>query len=275
MIRQLSILFRPRLALLNGVTAVGGYCLFPAPILTVTLLAAFCGVTLLAMGSSAINQLLERDIDALMVRTMLRPLPQGRLSATTALLAGSGAILAGLALLAATGALLPPLLGVSALVCYLALYTPLKRKTTLALPPGALSGAFPPLIGWCLAGGVPADYRIIILAGLLFIWQIPHFWLLQERHEADYRRAGIRMVGFRNIYTGRVSLFNVWLTALMVATLMLPALGGIERSMAPWFLLIAFFPFFVVTLRSERLLFPAFSHFPLALTTMLMLQKLV
>lgn len=275
MIRSLTSLFRLRLALLNGVTGVGGYCLFPAPIQIATLLGLFCGVTLLAMGGSALNQLLERDLDALMTRTMLRPLPLGSLSVTTAFLAGAGTILVGLALLAVTGDLLPPLLGMVALAWYLAVYTPLKRKTTLALPLGALCGAFPPLIGWSLAGGVSTDYRITILSGLFFIWQIPHFWLLQQRYEADYRRAGVQLVDFRSIATGQVSLLLIWLVALMAATLMLPALGVIEREMASWFLLVALIPFVIVMLRSERLMFPAFSLFPLALTAMLMLQKMI
>jgi protoheme IX farnesyltransferase len=275
MIRVLSSLFRVRLALLNGVTAVGGFCLFPDSIAGANLLVPFCAVTLLAMGGSALNQLLERDIDALMARTMQRPLPQGRLTVLAALFAGTGTVLAGLALLAMTGGILPTLFGAAALVWYLAVYTPLKRKTTLALPLGALCGAFPPLIGWCLAGGSLPDYRIIILAGLLIIWQVPHFWLLQERHEADYLRVGIPLVDFRAIEPGRVSLVFLWLTAMTAAAMLLPALGGVERRMAPWFLLTALIPFMVVFFRSKRLLFPVFSLFPLALTVILMLQKII
>jgi protoheme IX farnesyltransferase len=223
MFTSFTKLFRIRLALLNGVTAVGGYCLFPAAHRHEALLAAFCGVVLLAMGGSAINQLLERDIDALMARTMQRPLPQGTLSATEAAIAGCCVILAGFVLLAACGGLLPPLLGGVALLWYLAVYTPLKRKTTLALPLGALCGAAPPLIGWSMAGGDPADFRIIILAGVLFIWQMPHFWLLQERHAADYRRAGIPLV------MNRAALPGLWLVALVAAALLLPAFGVIGK----------------------------------------------
>ena len=162
----------------------------------------------------------------------------------------------------------------AALVWYLALYTPLKRKTTLALPLGALCGAFPPLIGWSLAGGAPADYRIVILSGVLFIWQIPHFWLLQKRHEVDYRRASIRLVDSNTIDISRFSLLLLWLVALMAAALMLPALGVIKRGMASWLLLGVLIPFLFVLLRSERWLFPVFSLFPLALTVILILQKI-
>lgn len=275
MIPLLSQLFRPRLALLNGVTALGGQWLFPAPLQAGLLLAAFCGVALLAMGGSALNQVLERDIDLLMIRTMSRPLPQGRLSGLAVLLIGTGAALAGLVLLAAMGGILPSLFGAAALVWYLAVYTPLKRRTTLALPLGALCGSFPPLIGWCLAGGVPTDSRIVILAGLLFIWQIPHFWLLQERHADDYRRAGIPLVDFRTGSAGPIPLFLVWVAALTAATLLLPLLGGMSRQMAPLFLIIALVLPLLALRRSERLLFPAFSLFPLAMTTLLLLQRFV
>lgn len=271
----LAQLFRPRLALLNGVTALGGYCLFPAPVNGGLLLAVFSAVTLLAMGGSAFNQLLERDIDALMNRTMFRPLPQGRLSGLAVILIGAVTALAGLFLLAATGGLVPALFGGLALAWYLAVYTPLKRRTTLALPLGALCGAFPPLIGWCLAGGAPTDSRIVILAGLLFIWQIPHFWLLQERHVDDYRRAGIRLVNFRAPGVGPVSLVLVWGSALTAATLLLPLLGGMGRHMIPLFLAIALIPPLLAVQRSERLLFPVFSLFPLAITALLLLHRVI
>ncbi len=263
MIRAMASLFRPRLSILNGVTALGGVCLFPAPVRSVTLLAVFSGVTMLAMGGSAFNQLLERDLDALMARTMLRPLPLGRLSTATAAFAGACAVLAGLALLTVTGGLLPLLLGLAALAWYLGVYTPLKRKTALALPLGALCGAFPPLIGWTLAGGAPADYRIIILAGVLFIWQVPHFWLLQERHGADYRRAGIPLA---SIGPG---LLGLWIIALTAATLMLPLFGLIGRPAPLWY---AAFPaplLLLMPIRSRRPLFIYLNLFPLLVTMVL------
>jgi protoheme IX farnesyltransferase len=272
MITALSKLFRPRLALLNGVTALGGYCLFPAPIRAATLLTALCGVTLLAMGGSALNQLLDRDIDALMTRTMQRPLPQGRLSATTVVLLGAGTILAGLVPLIVSGGRLALLLGVAALAWYLAVYTPLKRRTTLALPIGALCGAFPPLIGWSLAGGEPADYRIIILAGLLFIWQIPHFWLLQERHEADYRLAGIPLIGTKNKPAGRDVLFWLWMIAFIAGAMLLPAFGIIGRPAALWYAAFPL-PLILLALMRSRLLFTCLNLFPVMVTLVLLFRN--
>ena len=266
MLTLLPKLFRPRLALLNGVTAAGGYCLFPATIHAGTLLAAFCGVALLAMGGSALNQLLERDIDALMIRTRLRPLPQGRLSAADVVLAGSCVILAGLALLGVTAGLLPALLGGVALIWYLAVYTPLKRKTPMALLLGALCGAFSPLIGWTLAGGSPTDFRIIILAGLFFIWQIPHFWLLQERHEADYLRAGIPLFRIESMPLNQNLLFLIWLIAFVAATMLLPAFGLIGRSAAPWYAAFPVLLIFLALMHSRRFLFTYLNLFPLLVT---------
>lgn len=273
MIRAIATLFRLKLSFLNGITALTGYLLFPSPVEFQPALAAFAGVSLLAAGGSAVNQVVERDLDRRMLRTRMRPLPQGVLTPAATTTIASVTILAGLLLLATTGSATIPLLGVAGLVWYLAVYTPLKTRTTLALPIGALCGAFPPLIGWCLAGGSPADYRVILLAGLFFIWQIPHFWLLQQRHEADYQRAGILLLHFRTIRFGRISLLAIWLLALMTATLMLPALGVIGPGMAYWLLLIALIPIAVVLLRSERLMFPAFSLFPLTLTALLVFQK--
>lgn len=272
MTHALLRLFRPRLALLNGITALAGYFLYQAPLTPVPLLVTFWGVTLLAMGASAINQVLERDTDALMTRTMLRPLPLKRLSPTTVLLAGSGTILGGLIVFACNDGLIPALLGVAALLWYLVVYTPLKRKTAFALPLGALCGAFPPLIGWSLAGGTPTDYRIIILAGLLFIWQIPHFWLLQERHEEDYRRADIPLACRTAGPTSRNRLFWLWLIAFITCSMLLPALNIIARPAALWYV---FFPvplIFLALMHSRNVLFTYLNLFPLLLTLALLFR---
>ncbi|MGD0584731.1 MAG: UbiA family prenyltransferase, partial [Oryzomonas sp.] len=133
MISPLLKLFRPRLALLNGVAALGGYLLYPAAVRIISLAALFFGVALLAAGGSAINQVVERDLDRLMARTSRRPLPQRDLTPLSGTVIGSVAIMGGLMLLAAVGGPLPPLLGVTALGWYLAVYTPLKRRTSLAL----------------------------------------------------------------------------------------------------------------------------------------------
>ena len=264
---SLSRLFRPPLALMNGIAALGGYGLFPGPRSGESMLAAWAGVTLLAMGGAALNQVLERDIDALMTRTRLRPLPRGEMTPAVATSIGCGVIFAGCAVLFTAGGLPPVLLGLAALAWYLAVYTPLKRRTPLALPLGALCGAVPPLIGWCLAGGEATDFRIITLAGLFFIWQIPHFWLLQERHAADYRRAGIPHFAIRP------GLFSLWLVALTATALLLPAFGVIGHQAAYWFGLFPFILLILALCRCERPLFSYLNVFPVLVTLTLLILR--
>jgi protoheme IX farnesyltransferase len=273
MIHAITTLFRLKLSLLNGVAALAGYLLFPSPVDVLSALVVVASVSLLAAGGSALNQVLERDLDALMLRTRMRPVVQLVLTPRCAAALGTGAILSGLLLLFATGGALPPQMGVAALLWYLAVYTPLKRRTSLALPIGALCGAFPPLIGWTLAGGQPEDFRIITLAGLLFLWQVPHFWLFQRRHEADYRQAGIPL--FTLPGSGRVpgAFLWLWIVALCAAALLLPAFGMVPRPLAVWYLLFPLPFVFLAHFRSGNLLFSYINCFPLLVTLLLLLQK--
>lgn len=269
----LARLLRVKLSLLNGIAAVGGYLLFPSAIELHGITAAFVGVSLLAAGGSALNQVLERDLDSRMARTKLRPLPMGHMTAAQATAIGTGITLAGLLLLFSAGGLLPALLGAAALFWYLAVYTPLKRRTSLALPIGALCGSFPPLIGWCLAGGPPTDFRILFLAGLLFLWQVPHFWLYQQRHQNDYNQAGIPLFFSRNRGSGQSPFFWVWIIALSAGALLLPAFGIIERPLAQWYVA---FPLSLVPIAlffTDRLLFRYLNLFPLVVSIILLIQK--
>lgn len=266
-------LFRLPLAVVNGISAVGGYLLFPGSVGPLALVSAFLGVALLAAGASALNQVLERDLDRLMVRTMNRPLPTGQLSIRAGVMLGTAAIIAGNAVLAAAGELLPVLLGTASLACYLGLYTPLKRRTPQALLIGGLSGAASPIIGWCVAGGDPAARIIILVAGIMYLWQIPHFWFLQRRHAEDYRRAGIPLLA--DASTGFTSglLCLVWTVALFAATMLLPALGmlgGLQTMLlAAFFLALPF----ISRMRDGAMLFPAFSSLPIILSLLFLLQR--
>jgi protoheme IX farnesyltransferase len=220
---MIARLIRFRLCLAVAGAALAGYRLAGgnAPAAALMVLA---GVFLLAACGSILNQVQERHSDALMARTRLRPLPAGRLGPGTALILG---LLAGgsgtLVLLplsrAAAGA------GLLALLCYNGLYTPLKKHTTLALLPGALCGSLAPAIGWLAGGGLPADFHIVLVSGLLFLWQIPHFWLLALKHGDDLRRAGL-FPGLPMIPENRARrLIFVWAFALIAAAPLLPALN--------------------------------------------------
>jgi protoheme IX farnesyltransferase len=154
---------------------------------------ALLGTALIAGGTNALNQIAERDVDALMHRTRNRPLPAGRLGVGPATafawtIAGLGfAELAVFVNVVAAG------LAAATLVSYVFLYTPLKRRTTLATLVGAVPGALPIVGGWA-AAGAPLDVRAGALFGLMFLWQIPHFLALAWMYREDYERAGLKML---------------------------------------------------------------------------------
>jgi protoheme IX farnesyltransferase len=256
-------LLRLRLSLLNAVSAAGGYLLFPADVHATAIIAVFCGVALLAAGGSALNQVMDMDLDRLMERTMLRPLPQGQLSPLSASLIGAAAVLAGLTLLGYFGGLKPVLFGAAALFWYLVVYTPLKRQTSFALVIGAVCGALAPVIGWCLAGGQYFDFRIVLLSGVLYLWQIPHFWLLQRRHADDYRAAGIPLFGASETGFGFI---GVWMMALISAALMLPVFGVIEKQASVWYAMLLLPLMLLTLLRHEKTLFSYLNLFPVMIS---------
>jgi len=208
-----------------------------------------------------------------MVRTQLRPLPAGDMTPATAIFISGSCTLAGLFLLAVSGGYLPSLLGAAALVWYLAVYTPLKRRTSCALAVGAVCGAIPPVIGWCVAGGHPLDFRIVLLAGLLFLWQIPHFWLFQRRHAEDYRLAGIPSVAAGMNASVSSNLFRLWIVALVAAAMLLPAFGIVGQTAGFWYAAFPI-PILLISLSSaEKALFSYLNLFPLLVTLVLLFQR--
>lgn len=262
MIASLFRLLRIRLALVNGAAAVGGYLLYSGAQELSASIAAFIGVALLAGGGSVFNQIMEADLDRLMTRTSLRPVACGRMTVATAAGIGGMAIVSGVLMLVISGGFKPALLGLLALAWYLGVYTPLKRRTSLALPVGALCGAMPPLVGWSLAGGSLTDHRIWLLTGLLYLWQIPHFWMLQNKYRRDYQDAGIPLFSPSAAFSKFQSPFAVWIIALAAASLLLPTLGLIPHSAAPWYTFLSLLIPLCALLRFERALFICLNLFP-------------
>jgi protoheme IX farnesyltransferase len=170
-------------------TAAAGYVAFLRGV-DAGLAATLVGILLLAMGSSALNEVQEHRYDALMPRTASRPIPRGEVTPATATLIATGLAVAGFLTLLLTRNLTAALLGALALVWYNGFYTPLKRLSAFAVVPGSLIGALPPAIGWTAAGGRLADPTVLALAFVFFIWQVPHFWLLVGLHAEGYEEAG-------------------------------------------------------------------------------------
>jgi heme o synthase len=187
-------LTKPRITFMVVLTTIAGFCLASVQgIDWLKLVHLIIGIGLLSSGISTINQWMERDLDALMLRTQDRPLPTGRLTAMQALVFGATLTLGSLVYLIFFINALTTLLGVITAASYLLLYTPLKTKTTLSTIWGAFPGAMPPLVGWAAARGSLSVEGWVLFA-ILFIWQFPHFLAIAWMYRDDYARAGIKML---------------------------------------------------------------------------------
>ncbi len=186
-------LTKPRLNFLVLITAMIGFYLGardPSPWLVLHMLV---GTALVAGGAAALNQVLERDTDALMRRTRLRPLPAGRMRAADAARFGLLLSAIGLAELALGANLRAALIALMTLASYVLAYTPLKRRTSLATIVGAVPGALPPVIGWAAATNTLSVDGWVLFA-IVFVWQMPHFLAIAWMFRDDYSRAGIRLL---------------------------------------------------------------------------------
>lgn len=157
------------------------------------LVPTLIGTALAAAGTLALNQYAERELDAKMQRTRRRPLPDGRIQPTEALVFGVLITGAGLAYLTVAVNLLSGLVTACITASYLFVYTPLKRKTPLCSVVGAIPGALPPVTGWVAARG-GFGVEAWILFALLFLWQLPHSLAIARLYRDDYARAGIRLL---------------------------------------------------------------------------------
>jgi protoheme IX farnesyltransferase len=187
-------LTKPDVTFLVVITTVAGFYLGSSgPMDWVRLMHTLCGTLLVAGGTAALNQYVERDMDAVMRRTASRPLPSGQLQPREVLIFGFSTIVLGTGWLAMAINSLSSLVALATCLLYLCLYTPLKTRTTLATAVGAVPGALPPLIGWAAAHGSLSLGGWVLFA-ILFVWQFPHFMAIAWMYREDYARAGIRML---------------------------------------------------------------------------------
>ena len=157
------------------------------------LVQSLLGIALVSCGASVMNQVIERKIDARMVRTAQRPLAAGRFSLLQGLALGLACFAGGALVLAWFTNPVTVVLTLLTGFTYVAVYTPLKRYTTLATFIGAFPGAMPPLLGWTAARGV-IEWPAVALFAILFVWQFPHFMAIAWLYREDYAKAGIRML---------------------------------------------------------------------------------
>lgn len=224
-------LTKPRLNFLVVATSAAGYYLgAPSGAGAMDLLAmasAVAGTALVAGGAAVLNQVYERDTDALMRRTRTRPLPDGRVAFAEATLFGLALSAAGLALLATRANLTAALLALATLVVYLIVYTPMKRWSPLATLVGAVPGALPPLIGWTAShGGISLGGASLF--AIVFLWQIPHFMAIAWLYRDDYSKAGFPMLPVVEPDGRRTGRQAVMYSLALVPVSLVPALVGVS-----------------------------------------------
>ena len=192
-IGDLVELTKPRITFLVLITTLVGFYMGSRNGLNFLLLFhTILGTGLVASGASALNQYLERDLDARMTRTRNRPLPDGRLVPNEALIFSGLISAAGVIYLMVFVNFLTGLIGAATLASYVLVYTPLKTRTTLCTLIGAFPGAAPPVMGWTAARG-EVDAVALSLFAILFLWQMPHFFAIAWIFTEDYTRAGFNI----------------------------------------------------------------------------------
>jgi protoheme IX farnesyltransferase len=221
-------LAKVRITGLAAATTLLGYASI-AGRLDLSALTAAVGTFLVAAASAVFNHVQEADLDRRMRRTRRRPVASGGLGRAPASLIGIALAGLGLSLLSTLPEhpVLALLLALAAMALYNLVYTPLKRRTVFAPLPGALIGAIPPVIGVVAAGGSLRHPVSWLLGGFFFVWQVPHFFLLQMRHEADYERAGFPTLRRALGQAGAGRAVFSWATATLL-------LGPAVALFGPW-----------------------------------------
>ena len=239
MIKDFFIVTKFVLSFAVSLSALFAYIMAKGEIGLDMLLATFA-VLLVAMGVSTLNQVQEYKSDAKMERTKNRPIASGRMTPQTGLIIGAVLIILSFALIYSLLGFTGINIFMFAFIWYNAMYTPLKKRSALAVVPGAILGVIPPAIGWLVAGHTLMELEFIALALYFFIWQVPHFWLLVMLFHGDYKDGGyptaMRLFGQGSlqrltfvwlIFTIQAGIFLVWVFEPYVLSKILAVLIGI------------------------------------------------
>ncbi len=219
-------LLKVRLSFLVSFSCAFGFVLASPKVNWITLFMLFIGGFLISGASVIINQIIEKDLDKLMVRTMNRPLPTCRVSVNEAITVASLSLIIGVSILLVYTNLLTTTLAIVSMVLYGFVYTPLKRVGPIAVFVGAIPGALPPLLGWTAATGA-ISHEALIIFGIQFIWQFPHFWAIAWVADDDYKKAGFKLLpsgGQKDLNTAiQIMIYTMFLIPMGL----LPATFGI------------------------------------------------
>ena len=221
-------LIKVRLSMLVASSCVFGYLLaMGGNVKWVNILAIALGSVCISGSAVLVNQILERKYDKLMKRTRSRPLPTQRVTVPAAWKYAIALLAMGLLILFGVSNMLTVMLSVISFILYAFVYTPLKRVGSIAVLVGAIPGAFPPLLGWVAASG-QITHEALVIFGIQFIWQFPHFWAIAWVADEDYKRAGFKLLpagGRKDVATAiQIMIYTLFLIPLGL----LPAKFGIS-----------------------------------------------
>ena len=237
-LKILAELTKIRITVFVTVTTVFGFISAAGELNTEIILPAI-GILLLACGSAAINHYQERVSDGLMERTKHRPLPSKKITERDTIFISGVLVISGSILIYFSAGLIALSLGLLNLVWYNLVYTPLKKKTAMAIIPGSLVGAIPPAVGWVAGGGLINDPQIFILSFFFFIWQIPHFWLLVLVLNKDYEQGGFPTLTQKFSQEQLTRITFMWIIATAVTSLLIPLFGLVQNEVINFGLFIA------------------------------------
>jgi heme o synthase len=223
-VRDYLELSKSRIVLMVLITTAAGFLFASHTVDPLLMLHTLVGTALVAAGTNALNQYVERDHDGRMHRTRMRPLPAGRITPRAALLFSSAIAIVGTIYLGLAVNWLTAALGAFTLTSYIFVYTPLKRVSSICTLIGAIPGAVPPLMGWAAATN-ELSLGGWILFGILFFWQLPHFMAISWMYREDYARGGFAMLSVRDSDGVAVAREAIFYT-----------LALLPLSVAPWFL---------------------------------------
>jgi protoheme IX farnesyltransferase len=271
-VRAYVELLKTRLSLLVAFSCAFGYALAAQNNINwVSLCMLTLGGFLLSGASVVINQVIEKDLDKVMNRTMNRPLPTGRVSVQEAIIYSAVLLVVSLFILWLYTNPLTVVLSFVSMLLYCFAYTPLKRVGPIAVFVGAIPGALPPLLGWVAATGV-IGYEALIIFGIQFIWQFPHFWAIAWVADDDYKKAGFKLLpsgGGKDINTAiQIMIYTMFLIPLGL----LPAkfgITGLDSAIVATVCGVAFFAQTFVLMKTGsrksalRIMFSSFLYLPI------------
>lgn len=220
-------LLKFRLSFLVAFSSGFGYILGNHGMIDWSKFIPFCiGGFLVSGGAITINQILEKEYDKVMKRTMGRPLPTKRVGKLEASVYAAALLLIGFSMLFISANILTVLISIFSMLMYCFVYTPLKRVGPIAVFVGAIPGALPPLLGWVAATG-HITYEALIIFGIQFVWQFPHFWAIAWLADEDYKKAGFKLLPANGKKDMRTAINIMIYTLFLLPLGLLPALIGV------------------------------------------------